>query len=1237
MKRIIYILVFICSVFIVNGQSNPSGFPTQLSTGWFRQGWHQSDSGEIIAPRIPNFTPRFPGTTILYQQNGVDTSLHYWTGGRWVKINAAGTDTTSLSNRINLKLNITDTANKWWGVGKRWSDTLYRVNDSTVGYTINGDAHTFQILGRLPSGGGSGTVTSVGLSLPSAFNVTPSTITTSGTFAVSGAGTTAQYIRGNGTLATTDTGMIPNFHLKVRSLITGSSPITFNQTTGIIGINNANTSGTKGAASFSSAFTDDGSGGIDLLTLGAAGSCTGCTLNIDAKGRVTGYSDGAGGATDNINIGSGFRPVNVLTQEMRTYFAGFGSRLDTVANVNGITWSADTTRSTGLPTYFYVDSIGGGGAVLNNIGAGFAWAATPGGNIKRVANGYGIGWDSTSTANTLTAKVDTSIISTKYYVKSREQSFLGTIYNQNQWSSLTDFTQTGGIVAAPSANKIAISGGAGSFSKTLDINWYSMLERWKITCRFKVTSAAGGTTYGIGIGMHSTNTYGSVNALGRIDLTNTGTGGKVILNGHTDNRQMAISSTALPFSLNDTIELRVERKVDSIIVIAINRTQSNATVRAAFQYNLTNGVPQLPNTGRFSIFAFGGTQAIDSISVSSEEIKNAVALTNGDSKTQGYYAQSFSNRYTSLFNSKVPATVLHAGGYDRTTEWLTYLPEIKELAPHQVLLTNPSNDLRSGMSSATSQAQYGQIVDSLESWGIDVFHGLAFYETAQDNSAWNTFIAATYSSDKIIDFWNPTKNCVGCIDVDGIHLTGLGNDTVYNTQLWSFRLKGGNNNTASDGISFSGTDNTLAMFSAGTIVDSYVYQDANRAYVSKGFETTSTDPGFDIYKTDAGTDEKGWNIYSDATNMYIATFNDARNAVYNAMKFNRTGNAVNYIAVPQPFVVGQSTNPGTYMQSVVTTTAPILRLRTTNANGGYIGLENGGAVKGYIGYGSVLTTGASNDDVTVRSQSDVIHFSNNAGTQMVKIDAGKLYVTSHTVAGNADSAVIWDRSTKEYKVALINGSSATTLYTGDGTLPGNRTVTGGGNSLTFTGLFNFRVNANTFILDKSTPAAPYTAAVLGADNTYWLGYTPTPTVYSKGAGIIIDTNNNVSLGTAQIPTTAPLYTAGSAFTDGLQNQAGYFSLVSAITSNITATIAQHYFRIDATSGNITITLPAASTAFGASMGIEYEFKRIDNSGNTITIQRAGSDLIDGGTSFTLGAQWEFKKLKASSSSTWDLN
>ena len=48
---------------------------------------------------------------------------------------------------------------------------------------------------------GGGTVTSVDLTMPSAFTVTGNPVTTSGTLAVAGAGVATQYIRGDGQLA----------------------------------------------------------------------------------------------------------------------------------------------------------------------------------------------------------------------------------------------------------------------------------------------------------------------------------------------------------------------------------------------------------------------------------------------------------------------------------------------------------------------------------------------------------------------------------------------------------------------------------------------------------------------------------------------------------------------------------------------------------------------------------------------------------------------------------------------------------------------------------------------------------------------------------------------------------------------------------------------------------------------------------------------------------------------------
>jgi hypothetical protein len=60
-------------------------------------------------------------------------------------------------------------------------------------------SNDYNDLNNLPST--SGTVTSVALTMPTAFTVAGSPITTAGTLAVTGAGTTSQYIRGDGTLA----------------------------------------------------------------------------------------------------------------------------------------------------------------------------------------------------------------------------------------------------------------------------------------------------------------------------------------------------------------------------------------------------------------------------------------------------------------------------------------------------------------------------------------------------------------------------------------------------------------------------------------------------------------------------------------------------------------------------------------------------------------------------------------------------------------------------------------------------------------------------------------------------------------------------------------------------------------------------------------------------------------------------------------------------------------------------
>ena len=84
------------------------------------------------------------------------------------------------------------------------TDVYINAGTLTTGQTLIYDAGNGYFKNdNLPTGG---TVTSVALTMPSAFSVVGSPITTAGTLAVTGAGVASQYVRGDGTLANFPTG-----------------------------------------------------------------------------------------------------------------------------------------------------------------------------------------------------------------------------------------------------------------------------------------------------------------------------------------------------------------------------------------------------------------------------------------------------------------------------------------------------------------------------------------------------------------------------------------------------------------------------------------------------------------------------------------------------------------------------------------------------------------------------------------------------------------------------------------------------------------------------------------------------------------------------------------------------------------------------------------------------------------------------------------------------------------------
>lgn len=1039
MKNILIIFFLFLYYNIVAQQRFPTGPPTQFSTGYFKQGYHQSDSGTIIANRDTNWLAKYSATIVFKPSN----KQFYWFDSTTLTWNKFGNviDTTPLHNQIVLKLNISDTIGKWLSQSTRLVDTMYRVNDSTIGYAIKGNPYSFQILGRSSGGGGggSGTVTSVGLSLPAAFSVTPSTITTSGTFNVTGAGTSLQYIKGNGTLGTADTSMIPNFYLKARSLISGTSPITYNTTTGAVGINNGNASGNKGAVTFTSTFTDNGLGTIDLPNLVSIGSCTNCSVSFDAKGRATAYSNGAG-------------PLS--------------RAVDTISRTPGVDSIYFTINSV---QYAIKDSTGVSGISLNNIGSGNRWLATPTGNFKTASGSNTITVDSSSNSNALTFKVDTSVIATQYDLTQAIPSWQQTL-NVSPYHTSTLFYDTT-MVSNPATHEWA--------------NYAPLVKTDTATNPFHQWQYSGTNN-----GSHNEVMFWG---------WNVGPGGG----------QYIVNRPALGESWESNYQINPDGNSDRLmekheIYVTPGGTQyrlSSYTINTNagtinFYHTVDNfSLHTQSLTPYYSILGVGTT--VSQTFVNPSDYNDYFGITSNfvqDTTTANFTISQSSGKPNNLFNvmgftsSLLPSAAIYTPNYDGS----------------EIELTGQTTGLLGKLLSDSSHTSLTTFTNVPIDFVDDGIRSLSLFKTKNKmavplavNS--NNFVSAPFAA-----------------------LESSANSSSLEAAGWF-------QNSSTTGTNY-GVE-VYAIGASGT--NEAIYVSANNASTNRSIRIQFPSAGANNYA-----------IYSDATAQS-----------YHAGKFG----------------IG------------IGVTAPD---STLQINGSF---HNNAGVR---------MTGLPSAP----------------GTKAVRIDAN----------GNLSMA---DTST----------ASVTTLYTGDGTLAGNRTVTGGNNSLTFTGIFNYRVDANAFILAKSTPGLTYTTAVLGTDNRYEIGYTPTPTVYSKGAGITIDTNNNVSIGTGQILSTHPLYTYGSAFAQGFTSAQGNFYRVDTISVDQTVNIQSYWWDINAANNNVTITLPAASTAFGGKVGIQYVFRRIDASANTVTIQRngtPGTDTINGASSFTLTAQYEVKEVQAVSTSAF---
>lgn len=797
-----------------------------------------------------------------------------------------------------------------------------------------------------------------------------------------------------------------------------------------------------------------------------------------------------------------------------------------------------------------IHGTGGTSITLNNIGTGYALLATPGGNFKRINPGYGVDIDSTTTANTITVKADTS--STNHLVTQ---------------SDLND--AIGGVSGTPGGSNTQIqynnSGAfAGDAGLTYDATTNSLTTDSAIAKRLQLNVSTAFTRDSI-----------------------------VLL---SDSYGQAAGASAASYGFAKLL-------ADHLQLVLVNKAVSGSTLMK-----------------RSPVDPYGSVNLLDRLSdiptktARHKYIVCAYGLNDVGYNGANYTAANFSTDYRTVLDNMIS----------------------KGWAASEIILVTPWYISDGGYGSYASTTGTTLVTATRHIQFVDTVLALA--------SQYGTMVFDIYRS-------QAASGDIKFLSSDAIHPYNTGHAFIA-SQIASYVnytvLKNGqaaavNGVTELQRLRLSIPDTAVAGYqdrilsldSSGMVrvqkTNSVIRNnfgttpDASQIFVNGKImatfpaSTPLTTTDIERIITDGGV--KGAYLRANGSLPGGMVGNAVEIGLIGSLgyigTYNRTSSSSNNISINGlggNILLGTISNSGSNLVQVNGNLSTNSRLRVGDHNTPTVALEVGATDA------MLFATGT-----TAQRPSAVL------GYHRVNSDSAGI------LEGYNTTATAYELYATRNWVRSNFGSGGNGIYGGSGSLPSDVTVTGGNNSITFDDIFAFRINSDYNVIAKANGTGNYTEAVVGAGNIYEIGYTPTAGTFSKGAGVFIDTNNNIGLGTAP-PTTMPLYSTGSStFIQGLQSNHGNYYKVSNQTADFTASLQAYFYTIDATSGNVTVTLPAASTAFGNTMGITYKFQRTDNSGNTVTIQRAGSDVVNGATSVTISGQYSETELHCTSTSSWAAN
>lgn len=368
-------------------------------------------------------------------------------------------------------------------------------------------------------------------------------------------------------------------------------------------------------------------------------------------------------------------------------------------------------------------------------------------------------------------------------------NIMGVISNRNSWTNTTGYTNNGAPTPTFTGNKLNFASG-GSVYTSLDLDRYTVLEKFVISDTV-VIGEKSGTSYGSGIGIHSYNTSAGSSQVDFVSrfVTYTAAGSGSIFMEAGPSRVNVGTSVPISFTVGDTIVERLERDGFAFTGSAQNLSIHGQPSSVTYIFKPTTDLAFMPNTGKFCIWYLGGAFQVTGMSITSKQPKNAKIGISGDSRGVGEIVTNQSARLGDQLGQNF-LTVVSSGGFDRTADKLLTLPEDSALAFKQAIIWLGYNDINTGVSAATCEANLDSIAHYYTIQGMTPYFLLTSSDgAAASTRAINSYLRTHYPSN-IFDCEQLTRNA-GARQSDSVHLTDYGNYLLYNFITASGKLVGG--------------------------------------------------------------------------------------------------------------------------------------------------------------------------------------------------------------------------------------------------------------------------------------------------------------------------------------------------------------------------------------------------------------------------------------------------------------